>query len=97
MIKSWFMETPNMTEAMWDDNKAFLQWMAGNHGLLEQKVLAYTKEVVVQEVVQVMTAGGGTAKIGTSGIIEGVSRAMSLMSPEDRQQVKDLLTKIVNY
>ena len=96
MIKQWFIETPNMAEAMWDDDRAFLQWMAGNHGLLEQNVLNYTKEVVVQEVVQVMTAGGTTAKVGTRGIVEGVSRAMQLMSPEDRQQVKDLLSALVH-
>ena len=52
--------------------------------------------VVVQEVVQVMTAGGNTARVGTRGIVEGLSRAMELMSPEDCENVKQLLTKVIN-
>ena len=96
MIKQWFIEDPNMSESMWDDDKAVLSWMATNHSLLEKNVLAYTKEVVIQEVVQVMTAGGNTARVGTRGIVEGLSRAMELMSPEDCENVKQLLTKVIN-
>jgi acetyl-CoA carboxylase/biotin carboxylase 1 len=96
MIKQWFLEDPNMNETNWDDDKVFLSWMAENHQLLEQNVMAYTKEVVIQEVVQVMTAGGTTARVGTSGIVEGLARAMELMSPEDRGNVKNLLTNILS-
>ena len=96
MIKNWFMDTPNMTESMWDDDKAVLSWMAGNNGLLEKNVREYTKEVVIQEVVQVMTAGGTTAQIGTKGIVEGLSRAMELMSPENREETKQLLAAVLN-
>ena len=95
MIKQWFVETPNMMDSMWDDDKVVLSWMATNNAMLEQNVEAYTKEVVIQEVLQVMTAGGNTARVGTAGIVEGLGRAMDLMSPEDRNKTKQLLTEVV--
>ena len=96
MIKNWFMDTPNMTESMWDDDKAVLSWMAGNNGLLEKNIREYTKEVVIQEVIQVMTAGGTTAQIGMKGIVEGLSHAMELMSPENWEETKQLLAAVLN-
>jgi hypothetical protein len=69
--------------------------MAEHYSNLEQKIVAYTKEIVIQEVVQVMTAGGETARVGTAGIIEGLSRAMQQMSPEERQNVKQMLSQVI--
>jgi acetyl-CoA carboxylase/biotin carboxylase 1 len=85
VIKKWFMESPNMTEDSWHDDKVVLTWMAGNYGELEKRILGYTKEVVMQEVLQVMTAGGNTARVGISGILEGASRALDRMSAEERE------------
>jgi len=93
MIKAWFIESSDAGD--WDDDMAFLSWMAKNNQFLERKVLGYTKEVVVQEVVQVMTAGGKTARVGISGIIEGLQQAMQLMSETDRQQVQSSLADIL--
>ena len=84
MIKRWFIETPGMSEAQWNDDKAMLSWMGENYAFLEGKVIEYTKECVVQEVLQVMTAGGETEKIGTKGIIEGLTRAYEKMSEEKK-------------
>ena len=91
LIKQWFVETPGMTEAKWNDDKAMLTWMGENHASLEQKVVDYTKECVVQEVVQVMTAGGVTAKVGTMGIVEGLSRVYETMSEEEKASLKAML------
>jgi acetyl-CoA carboxylase/biotin carboxylase 1 len=96
VMKQWFVESPNMKEEMWNEDKVFLAWMAQNNAFLEQKIVEFTKEVVIQEVVQVMTAGGNTARVGTTGIVEGLGRAMSLMSAEDRQNVKHMLTQLIN-
>jgi acetyl-CoA carboxylase/biotin carboxylase 1 len=93
LIKQWFLATPGMTEAKWEDDKAMLTWMGENHQLLEQKVISYTKECVVQEVMQVMTQGGATAKIGTMGIVEGISRAMATMTEEEKASVKAMIQK----
>lgn len=93
LIKQWFLATPGMTEAKWEDDKAMLTWMGENHQLLEQKVISYTKECVVQEVIQVMTQGGDTAKIGTMGIVEGISRAMATMTEEEKASVKAMIQK----
>jgi acetyl-CoA carboxylase/biotin carboxylase 1 len=93
MIKQWFLETPGMTEATWEDDKVMLSWMGGNNQLLEHKVIDYTKECVAQEVIQVMTAGGATAKIGTMGIVDGIGRAMANMTDEEKEFFKSLLAK----
>lgn len=91
LIKAWFLETPGATEVLWDDDKAVLSWMAQNHQDLEMRIVQLTRENVVQEVFQVMTAGGDTAKVGTSGIVEGISKAMSTMSAEEQAQFKEML------
>jgi acetyl-CoA carboxylase/biotin carboxylase 1 len=95
LIKQWFLETPATSQELWDDDKAVLSWMAEQYSNLEQKIVAYTKEIVIQEVVQVMTAGGETARVGTAGIIEGLSRALELMPPEERQKVKQMLSQVL--
>jgi acetyl-CoA carboxylase/biotin carboxylase 1 len=91
LIKSWFLETKGATEGLWNDDKAVLSWMAQQQEDLEMKIVALTRENVVQEVFQVMTAGGQTAVLGTAGIVEGISRAMSTMSAEEQSNLKELL------
>jgi acetyl-CoA carboxylase / biotin carboxylase 1 len=93
MVKRWFVETPGMLEEMWQEDKAMLSWMGENFASLEKKVIDYTKECVVQEVMGVMTAGGETAKIGASGIVEGLARAYQSMNDEDKANFKAMLGK----
>lgn len=95
-IKAWFLETPGMNESKWEDDKMMLTWMGENHSLLETKVISYTKECVIQEVVQVMTAGGNTSKVGTQGIVEGISRAMTTMTQEEKELFKAMLAEALN-
>jgi acetyl-CoA carboxylase / biotin carboxylase 1 len=95
-LKAWFLESKGGREDLWDDDKAVLSWMADSYSDLEQRILSYTKEIVIQEVVQVMTAGGNTARIGTAGIVEGLERAMQRMDPEQKQQVKQMLLQVLN-
>lgn len=91
LIKQWFLDSPGMTEAKWEDDKLMLSWMGENHALLESKVIDYTKDCVVQEVLQVMTSGGNTAKVGTMGIVEGINKAMAMMTEEDKSALKSML------
>lgn len=91
LIKNWFHETPGMDELKWGDDKAVLAWMAHHHQHLEQKIMAYTKSCVAQEVIQVLTAGGNTARVGAAGIVEGLARAYEVMSPADRAQLKEAI------
>ena len=65
--------------------------MGSNHSLLQSKVIDFTQECVSQEVLKVMTAGGNTAKIGTKGIVEGLSRAMMTMTEEEKEEFKKML------
>jgi len=95
LLKQWFLETPGMSNELWDEDKAVLAWMAEHYSDLEQNIVTYTKEIVIQEVVQVMTAGGNTARVGTAGIIEGLGRALENMSPEERQNVKQMMTQVL--
>ena len=91
IMKGWFLETPGMTAAMWSDDKVMLQWMAESNHLLEDKVIQLTRDCVVQEVYQVMTAGGNTAVVGTSGIVEGIARACQTMNAEEKEKFKAML------
>lgn len=91
MIKQWFMQSDGMDAAKWEDDKLMLAWMGNNHDLLESKVINFTQECVSQEVMKVMTAGGNTAKIGTKGIVEGISRAMMTMTEEEKETFKAML------
>ena len=92
-IEQWFMDTPGMTKEDWKDDKKVLSWMADHHADLEKKVLTYTKECVVQEVLQVMTAGGNTARVGASGIVEGLVRACENMDNEEKDEFKNMLAE----
>lgn len=91
MIKQWFMQSDGMDASKWEDDKLMLAWMGNNHALLESKVIDFTQECVSQEVMKVMIAGGGTAKIGTKGIVEGISRAMMTMTEEEKETFKAML------
>ncbi|KAL3763746.1 hypothetical protein ACHAW5_006190 [Stephanodiscus triporus] len=78
-------------EALWTDDKAVLSWMAQQNEQLEMKMLKLSRENVVQEVFEVMTAGGNTAKVATAGIVEGISQALLTLSAEEQAYVKDLI------
>ena len=91
LIKNWFLETPGATEDLWGDDKAVLSWMAQQNEQLEMKILKLNKENVVQEVFDVMTSGGNTAKIGTSSIIEGISQALLTLSAEEQASIKEMI------
>jgi acetyl-CoA carboxylase/biotin carboxylase 1 len=91
LIRGWFLETPGATEALWGDDRAVLSWMAQQNEQLEMKILKLNKENVVQEVFDVMTSGGNTAKIGTAGIIEGISQALLTLSSDEQASVKELI------
>jgi len=95
LIKKWFVETPGKTESMWEEDQVVLKWMAEEHDELTSKVIAYTKDIVVQEVVQVMTGSGNTARIGTEGIIEGLSRALEMMKPDEREAARQKISRVV--
>ena len=96
VIKKWFLETPGMTEASWNDDRLMLSWMGERYAELEQRVLSYTKQCVVEEVVKVMTSGGNTAVVGTAGIVEGVGEAFKKMAPEQQAQFMKMLKETLN-
>mmetsp|Transcript_985 Transcript_985/g.1280 ORF Transcript_985/g.1280 Transcript_985/m.1280 type:complete len:2367 (-) Transcript_985:92-7192(-) len=92
MIRDWFVSTPGMTLDLWQNSdNAVLAWMAEHYADLEQKIIAYTKQIVAAEVVQVMTSGGKTAQIGIAGIVDGLSQGMERLSLEERNRVRQLV------
>ena len=95
LIKGWFTATPNMSEELWNDDKAVISWMTAKYAELEQKILAYNQAIVAQEVFLVTTAGGNTAKVGTAGIVDGLGRSLQHMSPEQRSDLKSKLAKML--
>lgn len=92
LIKSWFLDTLGTNELLWSDDKAVLSWMAQQQEQLEMKILKLNKGNVIQEVFDVMTSGGKTAKIGTEGIIEGISQALLTLSAQEQAHIKELIT-----
>jgi len=95
MMRDWFLQTPGMTPAMWNDDKAVLAWMAQNNNDLENKVGQLTLDCVSEEVYRVVSAGGTTAKIGTAGVLEGLGRAYKNMGSEDKAQFKKMLENML--
>ena len=91
LIKQWFLQTPGMEEGMWNDDRVMLSWMAQNYKELEGNVINLTKEFVSQEVLQVLTAGGNTALIGTMGMVEGLAKACQAMGKTDRENFKKMV------
>lgn len=91
IIKQWFVESPGVQSTSWNDDKLVLTWMANNHGVLESKIIDFTREVVVQEVMQVMTAGGNSAIVGLSGIVEGISRALNSLPKEESDRARKMI------
>jgi acetyl-CoA carboxylase/biotin carboxylase 1 len=98
VIKQWFVEAQTVgtdVEAAWNDDKAVLAWMGACHTELESKILVFTRQIVTQEVVQVMTAGGNTAKVGAAGIVEGIRIALEKMPEQEREHVRKLVLDVL--
>ena len=94
LIKRWFLDSQladTKDLSPWNDDKVVLSWMADSYRDLENKILMFTRDVVAQEVVQVLTAGGNTAQVGLNGIAEGIRKALEQMSAEDRERVRQTL------
>lgn len=95
LMKDWFLQTPGMSEELWGDDKVMLSWMAQNNSSLEEKVVKLTKDSVVEEVFQVMTAGGNTARIGTQGIAEGIGRVYKTLGANEKESLKKMLRETI--
>jgi len=91
IIKKWFTESQGMTENKWGEDKIVLAWMEQHHAALEENIVSYTKACVAEEVVQVLTAGGTTARVGAAGIVEGLGRAFATLSAEDKKELKEAI------
>ena len=79
-MKSWFLETPGMTEAQWDDDKAMLSWMGQHNQMLEQKVVDFTKHCVTQE----------------RTTTHGIPSSRRLKSTRDRDWRLSILTRVAS-
>ena len=88
LMKEWFLESPGMKSDMWKDDKIMLAWMAEHNKALEEKVLKLATKYIAEEVYQAMIGIGSTAKIGTAGITNGVSRAFVAMNSEQKEIFK---------
>lgn len=95
LIKNWYLEANGQNSA-WNDDKQFLAWMGQNNEKLEIKVAELAKKFVAEEVFTAMSAGGNTSLIGTAGIVEGISRAMSTMSSDQKLALKQSLKAVLD-
>jgi acetyl-CoA carboxylase/biotin carboxylase 1 len=93
LIESWFLAS--RTREQWEDDKLVLEWMAKEYTSLERNIQNYAAGVVAQEVLHVMTAGGQTANVGMTGILQGLSLALDRLSVGDRERVKSQLELMI--
>jgi acetyl-CoA carboxylase/biotin carboxylase 1 len=91
MIQKWFISSTQSATEEWKDDNKVLAWIAQNNADLESKISEISKQNVAEEVYSAIMSGGETAKIGTAGIFDGISRAMADMSEEQRTMIKDSL------
>lgn len=96
LIRDLFNETSDLSPDAWNDDRKMLAWMAEKNEFLEQKVVELTKASVAQEVFEVMVAGGNTGVIGSAGIVEGITRAFSALSPEEKEKMKESMKNALN-
>jgi len=93
-IEEWFVSGGGSADG-WKDDKRVLGWMAQNDDSLNKNVTELAKNHVSEEVFSAMSAGGMTSVVGTSGIVDGISRAMSSMTDEQREDFKRNLKNIL--
>lgn len=96
IIKDWFIHSTNSSLHDWRDDKKVLSWMAQSNSELESKITEISRQNVASEVYAAMTSGGNVGQIGTAGILDGISRAISNMSDEQRQMVKEALKRLIS-
>ncbi len=96
MIKQWFLEDQDHSLNAWNDDKQVLAWMGENNAQLEAKVAELAKKYVADEVFLAMSAGGNTSLIGTQGIVEGISRAFSSMSSDQKIALRSTLKNVLD-
>jgi acetyl-CoA carboxylase / biotin carboxylase 1 len=94
-IQQWFTTSTLPSPEQWKDDNKVLAWMAQNNAELESKIAEISQQNVSEEVYSAMMSGGETAIIGTAGIIDGLSRAMTDMSDEQRRMIKDSLKQLL--
>ena len=86
VVEQWFSETSPNDD--WENDKSMLNWMARNNGMLEQKIMEFSKQCVSYEVCSVLTGGGTTSSISAAGIADGIARAMQQMDPDTKEQFR---------
>lgn len=96
MIEKWYLDAHGQAASGWNDDKNVLAWMGQNNKQLESQVAELTKKYVAEEVFLAMSSGGNTSILGTAGIVEGISRAMSTMSPDQKQVLKQSLQSMID-
>jgi len=96
MIRDWYLASDGSSPQSWNDDKIILAWMGENNHQLEVRVADLARKHVADEVFSAMSAGGNTSQIGIAGIVEGISRAMSCVTPEQREALKNSLKSVLN-
>lgn len=84
-IKNLFIKTSGLSEDMWNDDKVMLSWMAEKHDMLEEEVIAFRNSVVAQAVYELLVNQEGSRH--SSGIIEGITRALTVLPPADKEKI----------
>mmetsp|Transcript_9862 Transcript_9862/g.13939 ORF Transcript_9862/g.13939 Transcript_9862/m.13939 type:complete len:2377 (-) Transcript_9862:101-7231(-) len=97
LIKNWCTTMGNNKAEAWDNDQAFLTWMADHYQELEGKVQQYEKECIVQEVYQVMSSVGSGADTGAVGVVEGLSRALKEMKSDEQNNFKKMLKDALQF
>lgn len=84
-IKNLFIKTSGLSEDMWNDDKVMLSWMAEKHDMLEEEVIVFRNSVVAQAVYELLVNQEGSRH--SSGIIEGITRALTVLPPVDKEKI----------
>ena len=95
-IKKLFNETSGLQPEMWNDDKKMLNWMAENHKLLEEKVVEFRNSKVAQEVFELMILNGNLSQVDTSGVMKGITLALSALPLTEQDKLKKELKNALN-
>ena len=95
VIKKLFYETSDLSHDKWNDDEAMLSWMHDKHEILDQKVTEFRNSSISQEVYELMVSKSHNGHRDVTGVLSGITRALTALSSEESEKIKKDLKKAI--
>ena len=72
-----------------------LSWMHDKHEILDQKVTEFRNSSISQEVYELMVSKSHNGHRDVTGLLSGITRALTALSSEESEKIKKDLKKTI--